>query len=105
MKKNYVRPESRLYAINLAENIANSGIGGDGTGTGAGTGDAVNGMSVIKFTHGSNGCRMYYTGDTTAVVTQQSGSFADYFNELNGLAASNPAQYAITYWNCFTFSV
>lgn len=32
MKKKYIRPESRLFAINLAENIADGSIPGEGTG-------------------------------------------------------------------------
>ena len=32
MKKKYIRPESRLFAINLAENIADGSVPGEGTG-------------------------------------------------------------------------
>ena len=33
MKKEYIRPESKLFAINLAENIADASAGGDVSGT------------------------------------------------------------------------
>ena len=59
MKKKYIRPESRLYAINLAEKIASSGIDSSG--------DLVGGNSVIRFTHDVDNCRGYYTGDLSAL--------------------------------------
>ena len=53
MKKQYIRPESQLFVINLEENIASSSSLGE---------SEMSGTSVIKFTHGENGCRGYYTG-------------------------------------------
>lgn len=90
MKKKYIRPESRLYAINLSENIASSG----GT-----YGDVVNGSAVIKFTHGGDNCRAFYSGYTNAVNTLgNSASFVDYYNELFGIATgANPNPFALVY--------
>lgn len=90
MKKKYVRPESRLYAINLSENIAGSGA--------SDAGDLVSGNSVIKFTHAGDGCRGYYTGDMTAPVTAH-GSFANYARELESIIQST-LNFA-TYFNCY----
>ena len=71
MKKKYIRPESRLLLINLAENIATS-IGGAGD---TNTGDLINGAAVIHFTAASNGCRGYYTADTNSPVTVGQDTF------------------------------
>lgn len=90
MKKKYVRPESRLYAINLSENIASSGT--------SDTGDLVSGNSIIKFTHTGDNCRGYYTGDMTAQVTV-TGTFADYARELESIVQSS-LNFA-TYFNCY----
>ncbi len=89
MKKKYVVPESKLYAINIKENIAGSDLmTGD---------DAMSGQITIRFTHGGSPCREYYTGDMTAVVTITNGNFMDYYHELYAYAKKNP----ITYLNCF----
>lgn len=45
MKKKYIRPESRLYAINLAENIASS-VGG-GSGGAGGSGDSTSSDIIV----------------------------------------------------------
>lgn len=87
MKEMYIAPESRLYAINISENIA-------GSSAEEGGGDAVQGNAVIKFSQVVSGCRAYYTDDTTSPVTAN-GEFGDYFNELNNLGKP------MTYWNCF----
>ena len=94
MKKKYIRPESRLYAINLSENIASSETtGGDSVGGGS----LVNGNMVIKFSSSADGCRNYYTGTTMAPVTV-TGTFNDYYNELNGYVMEQ--QNYFLYFNC-----
>ena len=92
MKKKYVRPESRLYAINLAENIASSGDDLNGS--------LVNGNMVIKFTSAIDGCRGFYTGDSTAVVTVVDGRFYDYESELRSIIANGGNIW--TYFNCLS---
>ena len=90
MKKQYVRPESRLFVINLEENIASSGITGGG--------DSVTGSAVINFTSESAGCRKYYTGDETAVVqVPVNGTYWEYYDDLHMIAANNFA----VYFYCF----
>lgn len=92
MKKKYVRPESRLYVINLAENIASSG---DDV-----SGDLVNGNMVIKFTSAVDGCRQHYTGDSTAIVTVNTNHFVDYENELRSIITNGGNIW--TYFNCLS---
>ena len=89
MKKKYIRPESRLFTINLSENIAGSGVT-DGE-------DIVSGNTVIKFTHTGDGCRGYYSGITTAPVTV-SGTFYDYYAELDKIVSET--QNYFLYFNC-----
>lgn len=89
MKKKYVRPESRLYAINLAEHIASSGS--------SETSDLISGNTVIKFTSTGDGCRGYYTGDPTAPVTV-TGTFTDYYRELEHIVMTYSNYFL--YFNC-----
>lgn len=91
MKEKYVVPESRLYTININENIAGSGA--------VASGDNLAGSAVIKFTHATDGCRGYYTGDMTAQVTVTGSEFSNYYNELNNIGRQNP----FIYWSCFKF--
>jgi len=86
MKKKYIAPESRLFAINLKEGIAavSGGI------------SEVSGAAVIKFTHAMDGCRGYYTGVQTAEVKTPGTSFLDYYNELMGYGAE-------AYFACFRY--
>lgn len=86
MKKKYIRPESRLYAINISENIASSGVEGGN--------DAVAGNSIIKFTQYGDSCRKLYT-DIVPVSLPFESSFNDFYNEL--LQANN----FVAYFNCF----
>lgn len=72
MKKKYIRPESRLLLINLAENIAtSSGAGGSGDGN---TSEFIQDGIVIHFSQVSDGCRGVYVNDSTAVVRVPMGS-------------------------------
>ncbi len=86
MKKKYIVPESKLFAINLNESIA-AASGGI---------SEVSGAAVIKFTHDMDGCRGYYTGVTSAKVETQGTAFLDYYNELLGYGAD-------AYFNCFRY--
>lgn len=87
MKKEYIVPESKLFAINMSENIAISGGSSE-----------ISGSAVIKFTHTIDGCKQYYTGDTTAPVKVTSGMFGDYVLELRGYNNMN------AYFNCYTYT-
>lgn len=86
MKKKYIAPESRLFAINVKEGIAavSGGI------------SEVSGAAVIKFTHDMDGCRGYYTGTMSAKVETAGETFLDYYNELMGYGAE-------AYFNCFRY--
>ncbi len=86
MKKKYIAPESRLFAINVKEGIAavSGGI------------SEVSGAAVIKFTHDMDGCRGYYTGNLSAKVETAGESFLDYYNELMGYGAE-------AYFSCFRY--
>lgn len=86
MKKKYIAPESRLFAINLKEGIAavSGGI------------SEVSGAAVIKFTHDMDGCRGFYTGISSAKVETAGTSFLDYYNELMSYGAE-------AYFACFRY--
>ncbi|MGM9681687.1 MAG: hypothetical protein ACI3XR_09305 [Eubacteriales bacterium] len=85
MKKDYIVPESKLYSINLKENIAYSGD------------DIINANAVISFTHDTGTCRGYYSGQTDAPVHTPAGSsFQAYYDELRSYGAG-------AYFNCFTY--
>ena len=78
MKKKYIRPESQLFLINLAENIAASG----GSGTEGGGSDLIQNGIVLHFTQYVDGCRGVYTNDATAPVRVPSGGrFFDYLDD------------------------
>lgn len=78
VKKEYIAPESALYAINLNEKIAASP--GDSVGD-----DMISGSVNIYFTHNGSGCRGYYYGEFEAPVSVVNGSWIDYFFELHGM--------------------
>lgn len=86
MKKKYIAPESRLFAINLKEGIAavSSGM------------SEVSGSAVIRFTHDADGCRKYYSGVMEAEVETKGTAFIDYYNELMGYGAE-------AYFSCFRY--
>lgn len=86
MKKKYIAPESKLFAINLKEGIAavSSGM------------SEVSGAAVIRFTYDIDGCRTYYSGVMDAKVETEGTSFMDYYNELMGYGAE-------VYFNCFRY--
>ena len=90
MKKQYVAPESKFFALNISENIA----GSDSVDSGS---DTISSEVVIKFTHEQAVCREYYTGDTTAKVTVVGDAFAPYYEELMIFGEKNP----LTYFKCF----
>lgn len=84
MKKEYIVPESKLFAINMKENIAISG------------GAEVSGAAVIKFTYKIDGCKKYYSGFTWAEVHTAGVTFGDYYKELDSYGGE-------AYYNCFRY--
>ena len=84
MKKPYIVPESRLFSIDLKENIAAS--------------------DLIKFTFGTEPCRGKYT-DTIPVSVGDNASFMDYYEELNREVMSGKyANGFQAYFNCFKYA-
>ena len=81
MKKEYIAPQSALYAINLSEKIATGSPGDDISGGS----DHVSGSVNIYFTHSDGPCRGYYTGEFEAPVGVINGTWIDYFMELHGM--------------------
>ncbi len=75
MKKSYVVPKSRLYALKMKENIADSVTQGD---------DVVNDFLIIMFTQNTDPCRGLYTGVESAPNTLgTNATFGEYFDELS----------------------
>ena len=90
MKKQYIRPESRLFVINLEENIASSSSIVSG---------GISGMGLIKFTHAGLGeCRGFYTGD----IAVGEGVGNDFFSYYFDLVTKTLSQTHPTYLKCFT---
>lgn len=85
MKKKYIVPESRLFAINMNENIAISGGVSE-----------ISGAAVIQFTSSKDGCRDYYTGIHSAEVNTNGTSFSDYYKELYAYGSE-------AYYSCFKY--
>lgn len=71
MKKTYIRPESQLFLINLAENIAASGGSGSESGSGS---DLIQDGIVLHFSQYVDGCRGIYTNDLNAPVNVPANS-------------------------------
>lgn len=71
MKKTYIRPESQLFLINLAENIAASGGSVPG---GGGSSDFIQNGIVLHFAQYVDNCRGVFTNDATAPVRVPAGS-------------------------------
>ncbi len=90
MKKDYIIPESRLFAINISENIADS-IGGDMGGS-----SEISGSAVIQFYQYSDGCRKIYTKIEQAPVNPNNVNFIDFYNEILSYGAD-------VYFNCFRY--
>lgn len=91
MKKAYIVPESKLFAIDLKENIAASDIIINGE-------DEISSSGRIKFTVDVTPCRGFYTGSDKPVNPNNS-TFLDYYNELRGY---NDFQ---AYFNCLSFAM
>lgn len=86
MKNKYIPPKSRLFVLNLNENIAVSGGLSE-----------VSGAAVIKFTHAIDGCRNYYSGNNLAVVSvPTNATFQDYYQEMKSYGA-------MVYFECFSY--
>ncbi len=90
MKKKYIVPESRLYVLNIQENIAGSDALYDGQ-------DQIESNVVIKFTVDTDPCRVYYTDSDLAPVRVTGNLFKDYYGDLMNYGATNP----VIYYNCF----
>lgn len=74
MKKTYVAPESKLYALKLNENIADSVEQGE---------DEVTGMFIISFKQDENPCRGLYTGvDGAKNTLGMEATFSQYYAQL-----------------------
>ena len=86
MKKKYIAPESKLFAINMKENIAASIAGGS----------EISGAAVIQFTSGTDGCRKHYTGLEKYEVRTNGTSFSDYYKELYAYGSE-------AYYTCFKY--
>ncbi len=81
MKKSYIPPKSNMYVLKLDENIASSGSSSN-------SGDTVEGLMIIMFSHDVSPCRTYYTGSQAAVNTVgPSGTFMDYFFDMQNQGA------------------
>lgn len=85
MKKKYIVPESRLFAINISESIAISGGSSE-----------ISGAAVIQFHEAFDGCRGIYTDTPSAKVDPGNETFLDYYNELSGYGAE-------VYFKCFRY--
>lgn len=86
MKKKYIVPESKLFAINMKENIAASIMGGS----------EISGAAVIQFSSSKDGCRDYYTGLKEFEVKTNGTSFSDYYKELYAYGSE-------AYYTCFKY--
>lgn len=90
MKKKYIVPESRLFVLNIKENIAGSDAIFDGQ-------DQIESNVVIRFTVDTDPCRVNYTDCETAPVRVAGTAFKDYYGDLMDYGATNPS----VYYNCF----
>ncbi|MBQ3045693.1 MAG: hypothetical protein IJO03_08310 [Clostridia bacterium] len=90
MKKKYIAPESRLFVLNIRENIAGSDSIFDGQ-------DQIESNVVIRFTVDTDPCRMNYTDCETAPVRVTGTAFKDYYGDLMEYGSTNP----MVYYNCF----
>lgn len=86
MKKKYIVPESRLFAINMTENIAAI----------SGASSEISGAAVIQFYERYDGCRGIYTETQGAVVDPNASSFFDYYEDLQKYGAE-------VYFKCFRY--
>lgn len=86
MKKKYIVPESRLFAINMSESIAISGGASE-----------ISGSAVIQFYEGFDGCRGIYTETPGATVDPNAETFFDYYQDLQKYGAD-------VYFKCFRYN-
>ncbi len=85
MKKSYVAPKSKLFALKMNENIADSVNQGE---------DIVQDFLIILFTQHTDPCRGVYTGVESAPNTLgNNATFGEYFDQLSSYAGA-------TLWNC-----
>jgi len=89
MKKTYVAPESKLFALKLNENIADSVNQGE---------DVVQGLFIISFTQSANPCRDLYTNIDGAKNSYGfDGTFSQYYAELQAYGKAD-------LWGCLRLS-
>ena len=89
MKKTYVVPESKLFALKLSENIADSVTQGD---------DEVSGLFIISFTQGETPCRGLYTGVPGAICDLgMEATFSQYYAQLQSYGKAE-------LWRCLSMS-
>lgn len=97
MKKSYVVPESKLFAINLKESIAASDKITNGD-------DEISANAVIKFTVSVDPCREVYTAlIPVSESAKATNTFQGYYNDLNEQVGSGVANGYLAYFNCFKF--
>lgn len=86
MKKKYIVPESRLFAINMTENIAAM----------SGGSSEISGAAVIQFYEMYDGCRGIYTETPGAKVDPSASTFLDFYQDLQRYGAD-------VYFKCFRY--
>lgn len=86
MKKKYIVPESRVFAINMNESIA----------TESGGASEISGAAVIQFYEAYDGCRGIYTKTPGAYVDPDCKTFLDFYNDLQSHGAE-------VYFKCFRY--
>ena len=86
MKKKYIVPESKLFSINMTENIAAV----------SGASSEISGAAVIQFYEYVDGCRGIYTETKGATVDPNASSFFDYYQDMQRYGAE-------VYFKCFRY--
>lgn len=89
-RKKYIVPESRLFVLNIKENIAGSDALYDGQ-------DQIESNVVIRFTVDTDPCRVYYTDTELAPVRVTGNAFKDYYGDLMLYGETDPS----VYFKCF----
>lgn len=92
MKKPYIVPESRVFSINLNENIAASDKVTQGD-------DIVTAQGVIRFTFGTEPCRGKYT-DFIPVTVGDNATYSQYMADLREGATKYGIDGYMAFFNC-----
>lgn len=97
MKKPYVAPASRLFTINLKENIAASDSIYNGD-------DLITATAVIYFTQDTEPCRGMYTGLVKVdELIGDNASFGAYWSDLNKQVGEGVQDGYLAYYKCFKY--